>query len=477
MTTLRQELEIKKQQDEQKINEAAEKWVGNNIVVIHEKIDRRIIKSLTDKIVKFDQLFADYKNQLPSIAAQIEAVEEELQRVVTGRVNDKKAANLLKQLGYLYNSFSSFFTADLPVILMTPMMRAAKNQPEVKINVLDAPGHKAYIIRDAFKNAMLPSKEEASLLKKIYRGSQPLINATAVANEMLNLSFNELEQLTNIGKVPMIDTAKLKTPAEEEVEDGALSLQEGNQALLFEKIDKEKMEQIADILTQINKVNVAGLEDVQGAIRSLATKARREVMADKWDIPGRPSAAKQLVMFYNVLDKMRNVWPTIRKTFVDDGQLDAEEQADVRNTLAKAGADSLFQKLKGALGVKHYPGLDPDSIANTIADAMGEGGDLQAVDNFFKNTKAMPKTTNTGEPVPGPDATDSTDSSSESEPSEPAQQTSVTTTQGQELPMANMLKAVDTFRDRGLELDDDDEIAIKNLMDILSQSGLSVVKK
>jgi len=470
MSSLRKELEAKKIKDQKIIDEAAECWVANNIILIHEKIDRRTIKSLTDKIVKFDQMFGAFKDKLPSIAAQIDQAEDGLQKVITGRVNDKKAMNLLKQLGFLYNNFSTFFTSDLPVILETPLLKAAKENPEVKLSVLQHPRYQPNIVRDAFKNALEPSIEEQRLLRKIYRGTQPLINSTAIANEMLNLSFNELKELTNIGKVPMIDF-----PQGEEGIVQQQALQEERNFFLTEKIDVKKMEQIADLITQINsKLHVHGLEDVQKSVRALATKARREITDGRWNVPGRPSAAKQLIMFYNVLEKMGEAWPSIKGTFLQDGELDAEELADIKNTLTKTAQDTLFKRLTRILGTQHYPGLDPESVATSISNALGDEANINDVEQFFNATKVLPKASSKGEPVAGSIKTEPGKLVQPGKPPKEPIGSDKTTTQGSEVPVDKMTKVAKALRDQGLEIDDRDEVAIQNIIDLFDQAGLKI---
>lgn len=216
MSDLRKEYLQHKKETDALIEEGSNKWVETNIVLIHEKIDRQTVRRLSGQIKKFDKVFGPFKEKLPAMAAQITRAEEGLQKIVTGKANEQKASNLLKQLGYLYNNFSSYFNSDLPVILDTPLMRAAEANPEVKLSVIHAPGHDPASIRDAFKHGLEPSKEEAKLLRKIYRGKQPLINSGDIANQMLNLSFNELMELTQSGQVPMIDVPEEMPEPEEQ---------------------------------------------------------------------------------------------------------------------------------------------------------------------------------------------------------------------------------------------------------------------
>lgn len=212
---LREEYKQQKQQKDKMVTEAAEAWVVDNVILINEQINRRTVDRLIKSISKFDEVFGPYKEKLPALASMLDAAEEGLEKVVTGRANDKKASDQLQRLNYLHSSFSRFFTKDLPVLLNSPLFSAARENPMARLDVLQPKNGKRYnpaSIRDAFKHALEPSGEDLKFIRKIYRKKVPLVDAMAMANQMLQLSFNELQDLTGMGKVAMV-----ATPPEEEM--------------------------------------------------------------------------------------------------------------------------------------------------------------------------------------------------------------------------------------------------------------------
>lgn len=205
---LRKELNKEKQIKEKAVDDAAYKWVESNIVLINEQIDRRTVKRLIDSISKFDEVFGQYKAKLPALGAQIDAAEEGLEKVITGRANDKKAGDMLKRLGYLYNTFSRFFSKDLPILLNSHLFFAAKKNPDVRLDVLQPKSGERYnpaAIRDSLRHSLEPSKDDMKFLRKIYKKKIPLVDSLALSNQLLQMSYNELQNLTNIGSVPIMD--------------------------------------------------------------------------------------------------------------------------------------------------------------------------------------------------------------------------------------------------------------------------------
>lgn len=221
MSNLRKELNKYKETRDQYINEAAYAWAEKNIILINEKIDRKNVKRLSDAILKFDEKFGLYKDKIPALADQLEKAENNLQLVLTGRVDNSSASDMLQQLSYLYKTFSDFFGTDLPILLNTGIFSVAKQNPDVRLDSLQ-PGegkssHDPKIIRDTFKHSIEPSKDELKLIRKIYRKRNiPLIDSLGIANQLLSLSYNELQNLTGVEKIPMVATED--EPVQESIE-------------------------------------------------------------------------------------------------------------------------------------------------------------------------------------------------------------------------------------------------------------------
>ena len=407
MSDLRKEYNDHKKDKAQMIDEASTQWVDQNIVLISERISRRTVKSLTDKIVKFDKEFGPFKSQLPAIADQISQAETGLQKIVTGHSNDDKAMKLLKQLAYLYNAYSEYFNRDLPVILATPLLRGAQANPEVKLNVLQTPGHDPSVIRDAFKHSLEPSKEEHKLLKKIYRGTQPLINASDISAQMLNLSFNELSQITKTEKVPMVDfPADMQEPDQEQEglpAEAPLQESKKKRLALDEAIDREALAKLAQNVGAISRTtNIPGMENINTSLKSMVAQAQNDLANDRWNIPGKPSAAKQLISFYNVLSNLKTDWPMIKKTFADS-EIGPEEKQSIQALLTKSAEASqgLFKSIAGKMGLTkpHFPGLEPETVVAAISAAIEDSNNLDALEKFFNSTSSLPDPTISGEPA------------------------------------------------------------------------------
>jgi hypothetical protein len=210
MSNLRNEFNKKKEERQKYINEAAYKWVESNVILINERIDRKTVKRLSDSIVKFDEKFGPFKDKIPALSAHLDAAEHNLQLVVTGKVNDKKASDMLKQLNYLYREFSEFFNVDLPILLNTNIFASAKQNPDVRLDSIqptEGTKHDPAVIRDAIQHALNPTKDEIKLSRKIYSSKNIVeVDSKAIATQLLALSFNELQNLTGIEKVPMVAT-------------------------------------------------------------------------------------------------------------------------------------------------------------------------------------------------------------------------------------------------------------------------------
>lgn len=210
MFSLRQEYKRKQTIQEKVVTEAALAWLSKNVVIINEKIDRTTVSRLIDSIQKFEDTFGNFTDRLPIISRYISSAEEGLQQVITGKANDKKASAMLKKLTILYFTFSDFFTRDLPILLRAKIFEAPKANPDMRLDMIRNRGEVAYepyMVRDALANALKPTREEKKLLSKIYRSSLlPKLNSEEIANQLMTLTYNELEELTKVGKVPMVAT-------------------------------------------------------------------------------------------------------------------------------------------------------------------------------------------------------------------------------------------------------------------------------
>lgn len=281
MSILRNELNKIKAEKEKYVSEAAIKWVEQNVILINEKLNRKGVKRLSDTIVKFDQDFGPFKTKIPAIASQLEDAENKLQLVVTGRANEQKASDMLKQLSYLYKVFSEFFSTDLPILLNTSIFAAAKQNPDVRLDSLQPEEGFRFdpaIIRETFKNALEPSTEEMKLARKIYSNrSIPNIDSKNISAQLLALSFNELQNLTNIEKIPAISTG--------ETTNESVSL---NEQLLLE-VNVEKLRQLNNDMAKLEKTfqpfaeKLPVLNQLLDKMRDQMAQIQNNAGAGAWD--------------------------------------------------------------------------------------------------------------------------------------------------------------------------------------------------
>lgn len=417
MTSLRKEYDKSKKRNDEVVSEAAINWVAENVIIINEKLDRKSVSRLIDSIQKFEDTFGPYKDRIPSIASHLDAAESGLQLVITGRSSDRKTANMLKQLSYLYSTLSDFFTRDLPVLLRARIFKAAKDEPEMRIDMIPALTkgglrHNPDVIRDALSNALKPSVDEKKLLGKIYRSTKlPKLETKKIARELIALSFKDLEELTNIGKVPMVATPdEVEEPPQEAAVGGAPvdvptpavpkveSIQSGS-GVILEKIDAQKANQLAAVIGQISNAIDTGnpsLAPVKASLDKLVGQSRTELAQNKW-LGG--SAVKQLVNFYNVLENLKGQWDTIKPLF-SDGELTPDEKTQLNDLLTAASKDNIFQNIarKFKLSTPHYPGLEPEAVVQALMSGVDQEGGIESVSKLLSATTALPKTDSQGEP-------------------------------------------------------------------------------
>ena len=216
MSKLREEYRRQQELKNEAVNDAAFQWVQENVVLINEKINRSAVNRLINSIQKFENTFGPYKGRIPAIASILDGAEENLQSVITGRAGDKRASDMLEYLSYVYNTFSTFFGKDLPILLKTKTFSIPRNHRDIRLDSLRDPegSFKADVARKAFAHAINPTAEEKKLIGKILKSkNMPKMDAKKIAQQLMTLSFGDLEELTGIGRVPLVATQD--SPVEE----------------------------------------------------------------------------------------------------------------------------------------------------------------------------------------------------------------------------------------------------------------------
>jgi len=388
MSSLRQEYNKSKTRKEKIVSEAAINWLSENVIIINEKIDRTTVSRLIDSIQKFEETFGKFAARLPTINQYLSAAEAGLQQVITGKANDRKASTMLKKLTILYFTFSDFFSRDLPILLRAKIFDAAKEQPDVRLDMLrnrNGATYDPHLVRDALANALKPTKEEKKLLAKIYRSSLlPKLNAEEIAGQMMTLTFNELQELTQVGRVPMAATPEEMTggqaglpgeeipPAEVPVPEGAV----GKGEVLTEQALREaagllseaKIDELRGAVASLKQlVDSAGLSKLSPKVDKLQSDLLRAMNSDAfvsyWETVkqagsagGARGLASQLGALFKqspqaqeiakligrtnatveIFKSIAQAWPSIEKAIANKESLNAADVANIRKILIGA---------------------------------------------------------------------------------------------------------------------------------------------
>jgi hypothetical protein len=443
--SLRQEYNNTKSRQNEIISDSALKWLAENIVLINEKIDRKTVGRLIKSIQKFEDTFGPYKDKLPTIAQHLDAAEHGLQLVITGKSSSRKTSNLLKQLSYLYSTFGDFFSRDLPVLLKTPLLKKAReNAPDTPLSDLggkaaaaavveqegqaipapEAPVHiNIKVIEDIFANALKPSKEEAALLGKIYRSTPlPRLNVRAIAKQMTSLSYDDLEELTNVGKIPRVATAEeegmpeIRGPEEAPPVGESVSQEQDLLVEQDEKLLKEAVlimeANVQELVPRINAIKgaiaqIPALKALSGPIENLQSKVA-EVIADGdvqsylkqvtqgsgslKDLFSSPKGKilSQANMFIETINSIAKLWPEI-SPFLDKQQVNATDINSAKKQINKAITGGVLGKITSVFKTQPFEGLSPDNIVNALTAPLDEYLNLAQQSGWFENKQSEDK--------------------------------------------------------------------------------------
>lgn len=396
MSLLRQEYAKSKTHKEKIVSEAAINWLAENVILINEKIDRTTISRLIDSIQKFEDTFGKFADKLPTISSYLTAAEQGLQQVITGKANERKASAMLKKLTILYFTFSDFFSRDLPVLLKAKMFNAAKEQPDVRLDMLrnrNGMFYDPYLVRDTFINALTPTREEKKLLSKIYRSALlPKLNAQEIANELMSLTFNELQELTEVGKVPLVATPE-EIP-DESIEPTALDVPSSASTSpaasmtppVPESVTKEGQLLVEQVLVEaVQFLSEAKIEDLQGqvaALKNLVDSSGLTKLSDKVD-----KLQSDLIRVMNT-DAFASYWDILKQSGSGGGASgvaqnlkaffsQSPQAKEVANLLGRTNATielfksiaSAWPKIQGAIGNKEV--LTTADVANIEKILLG----------------------------------------------------------------------------------------------------------
>lgn len=210
MSTLKEQYALRKKDNEQrKLGDATQLLESHYLIL--EKLDTASIGRVIDAMNAIEQGLAPFTQQVPAFKQALDAAEADLTKLVSGRAgNDPKKVNAIlgKALG-LYQGLSEFFRADLPQLLKLPMFKAVQTGSGNEMKPLSAvPGINANALQGAFVQA-LAIRQEGGFLKKLAAmagigTNMPYMDNKALAQQMMSLSYENLQKLSGLSKMPAL---------------------------------------------------------------------------------------------------------------------------------------------------------------------------------------------------------------------------------------------------------------------------------
>jgi hypothetical protein len=199
--TLREKYEKKKLLEKQQDLDQV-KMIIESSVLIAEKLDTSTISRIVDSMNGVEEALSSVLGKLPSLKSALDKAEEELVVLVSGKAgnNPKKTGKMLVKALSFYQNLTSFLRQDLPVLLKSRILAPAKASPDQPVGPKITP---------AFIQALKINwgSRSGGFFKKLFAGSDvPYLDNNLLAQELSNLSFNELEQLTKVGQTPQVLT-------------------------------------------------------------------------------------------------------------------------------------------------------------------------------------------------------------------------------------------------------------------------------
>lgn len=433
MTTLRKEYNKHKQQKSASIQEAAVRWVMENVVLLDENFNRESLQRLQASISKFDATFAPYGSKVPEVKRSLDDAVELLNRITMGEKITRKdgrlrltqeeadslqdpATYMVKYMSILYNNLSRFFNKDVRVLMELPIFDMARKNPTVPLkDLVEAPR-----MRKAILHALVPHAEAKAILNRMYRSMElPDLQYEVIADQMLNLTVADFQELTHVDRVPLVASVEQAQPQTEaatstnpkDTNGDEDVLTEEEQSLLKEigEVSPDQIKKITDSLTKVQNIlrQFPELQATNQALDNLRKQALAAVAGNQWGGAKGSYIAAQANMVYAYFDKLGDLWPKI-KPFFDDGQM-TDQELDQMAQLINRSQGGMVQKLMNFFKSRPVPALAPQNITNAIIQVLKAGqasgnpqGALQSMTNFMtrlSQLKLPPMVSPQGQPL------------------------------------------------------------------------------
>jgi hypothetical protein len=423
MTTLRNEYKKYKQQKSTSIQEAAISWVMENVVLLDENFNRDSLQRLQTSITKFDKIFAPHAAKVPAVKCSLDDAVEILNRITMGEKITKKdgrlklseeeeaslqdpATYMVKYMSLLYNNLSRFFNKDMIVLVQLPIFRLARENPTIPLKDLAD----ANRMRAAILNAIAPNAEMNNILRRMYRAMDlPNLDYQTIADEMLNLTINDFEEMTKVDKVPLVvsppatDAPKMDAPEMEaatctnpKVQGGDDVLTEEEEALLKEigEVNPEQLKQVADGIKRIQEIVAAlpELEDLSQALNQLMSQALAATGGTaNLTAPGMKQIAATANTVYDYFQTLAKLAPQIEQLVPQNREPTEADLKAIEGILKKSQGGVMNKISNWWKGVRVDPRLTPTSIAAGImaVNRSNPGAAGQSLRNFFGKLQSM----------------------------------------------------------------------------------------
>lgn len=435
MTTLREAYKKHKQDKSAAVQEAAVRWVMENVVLLDENFNRESLQRLQSSIAKFDAMFAPYGAKVPEVKRSLDDAVELLNRITMGEKVVRKdgrlrltqeeqdslqdpATYMVKYMSMLYNNLSRFFNKDMRILLELPLFELARKNQQVPLKDLaEAPR-----MRKAILHALAPNAETNAILRRMYRSMElPSLEYEIIADQLLNLTAADFMALTNVDRVPLVATAppeatapapamEAATSTNPKVQNGDEVLTEDEEALLKE-IGEVNPAQIQQVVSGIQKIQTVirafpELQQTNQALEQLRSQALAAV-AGGFRNPSSKTVAATANVVYNYFDKLGDLGQRIDVLIPADRPMTEGELQNLQTLLTKAEG-GIMQKMGNFFKTRINPQLSPSNLNSQImqviqaGQAQGNVAAGESIKNFFKRIQALklpPAMTPQGQPV------------------------------------------------------------------------------
>jgi len=165
--------------------------------LIAEKLDTATISRIVDSMNGVEEALSEFLPKLRSVQAGLDAAEAELIKLVSGKAgnNPNKTSVMLGKAMAFYQHLTAFLRQDLPVLLRSRIFASARTNPDQPVGTKAMP---------AFQQA-LEQEKTGGFLKRLFSSSNiPYIDNVQLAKELCTLTYDELERLSKVGKVPAV---------------------------------------------------------------------------------------------------------------------------------------------------------------------------------------------------------------------------------------------------------------------------------